>query len=539
MASNFGDILDAIEPVVPPERPAFIHGDRTVAWHEAAAMSNRLARAMIARGAQPLDKLAIIMRNRPEYGITLAAALKARMTQVNVNYRYTAREVWYILDNADAQTVVYASEFRNIVAEVRSRLPHVANWIEVADDGDRSPTAEDFNRLACEGDGTPLGIERSGDDQFFIYTGGTTGMPKGVVWTHGAIREIILLAARQLGSAPETLEEVVAATAAMPGPRVLVAPPMMHATGLLTTVNAHLAGGCVITLEGATFDAAEMLAAIDRHRPTHLVMVGDSFGRPLLDALDREPGRFRVDSVAHIQSSGVMWSAEVKRGLLRHMPKAILVDSYASSEAMGQAASLTTLDGEVPTARFSLSSRCRVFDENDEPVEPGSTRPGLIAVAEPNPLGYYKDEAKSAEIFRTIQGARYAVPGDWCMVEADGSLTLLGRGSACINTAGEKVFPEEVEEVLKQAPSVADALVIGLADPKWGQSITAVVALREGERLDERELRAHVREHLAGFKVPKRVVVADRPLRLNNGKPDYPAARAAAERALASAHEQA
>lgn len=537
MTSNFGDILDAIEPVVPPDRPAFIHGDRTIAWREAATMSNRLARALITHGGQPLDKLAIIMRNRPEYGVTLAAALKARMTQVNVNYRYTAQEMEYILDNADAQTVVYADEFRDAISQIQPRLPRVTTWIEVTDGGDTLQPAASFNRLVNEGDGTPLNIARSGDDQFFIYTGGTTGMPKGVMWTQRAIREIILLAARQLGPAPETLEELVTATAATPGPRVLVAPPMMHATGLLTTINAHLAGGCVITLEGTTFDPAEMLAAVDLHRPTHLVVVGDSFARPLLEALDREPGRYRVDSVAHIQSSGVMWSAEVKRGLLRHMPKAVLVDSYASSEAIGQTASVTTLDSGVPTARFSLSSRCHVFDENDEPVEPGSSRPGLIAVAEPNPLGYYKDEAKSAQIFRTIQGARYAVPGDWCMVEADGSLTLLGRGSACINTAGEKVFPEEVEEVLKRAPAIDDALVIGLPDPKWGQSITAVVTLRAGERLDESELRAHVRVHLAGYKVPKRIVASDRPLRVNNGKPDYPAARSIAEAGLAAERE--
>ncbi|WP_293679437.1 AMP-binding protein, partial [uncultured Phenylobacterium sp.] len=448
-------------------------------------------------------------------------------------------EVWYIFDNSDAQTVVYAHEFRDAVAQIRPRLPKVKTWIEVADDGGAvAPFAESFDTLAAEGNGGPLDIQRSGEDLFFIYTGGTTGMPKGVMWPHQDMREITLQAQRKLGPVPETLEALREHTRAIgPGGRILPAPPLMHGTGLLTAMGAHLAGGCVITLTGEHFDADEMLTAIDRHRPQSLVVVGDSFGRPMLNALNAQPGRYDVSSVLVIVSSGVMWSVENKRGLLEHMPQAMLNDGFSSSEAIGMGASVMTAAGEVQTAKFMLGDRCRVFDEDDQPVEPGSGKRGLVALGPPNPVGYYKDPEKTARTFRVIDGVRYSLPGDWCEVAADGTLTLLGRGNACINTAGEKVFPEEVEEALKTHPSVDDALVVGLPDEKWGQAVTAVVQLAPGHELDEQGLRTHVRASLAGYKTPKRIVVADRGLRASNGKADYPAAKACAEAAISGERE--
>ena len=533
MAWNFGDILDAVEPAVPPDHPAFIHGERVITSGEARQATNNLARALIARGARPGDKIAIYMRNRPEYLMALAAGWKARLTHVNVNYRYTPEEVWYIFDNADAQTVVYASEFRDAVAEIRPRLPNVKTWVEVSPDGRVAPFAEHFEDLAAEGNGGPLDIVRSGEDQFFIYTGGTTGMPKGVMWAHDDLREITLQAARRLGPVPETLEDL-AEHARKIGPqgRILPAPPLMHGTGLLTGMGVMMAGGTVITLEGATFDPEELLAAVDRHKPQTLVIVGDSFGKPILNALNANPGRWDVSSILLIISSGVMWSYEVKQGLLEHMPQAVLNDGFSSSEALGMGQSMMAKGVEVQTAKFVLGERCRVFDEHDNPVAPGSGIPGMVAIGPPNPVGYYKDDEKTARTFRVIDGVRYSIPGDWCLVEPDGTLTLLGRGNACINTAGEKVFPEEVEEALKTHPSVEDALVVGLPDEKWGQAVTGVVRLAEGAALDEAVLRAHVRKALAGYKTPKRIVVADRDIRAANGKADYPAARASAESQL-------
>jgi len=526
MSWNFGDMLDGIAGALPGETPAFLHGERVITWGEADRATNSLARGLISRGSRPGDKIAIYMRNCPEYLLALSAGWKARLTHVNVNYRYTADEVSYIFDNGDAQTVVYAPEFREIVKQIRPGLPMVQTWLEIGDVPHLPAFAERFDALAKEGNGGPLDIRRFGEDQFFIYTGGTTGMPKGVMWTHQDLKEIGLMAARKLGPVPETLEELVAFIKATgPGPRNIPAPPLMHGTGLLTAYGAMLAGGSVVTLTNPTFDAEELLAAIDRRKPSSMSIVGDSFAKPILNALNAAPGRYDVSSLLNIVSSGVMWSVEVKRGLLEHMPGVVLSDGFSSSEAIGMGVSVMAKGVEVQTARFMLSDRCRVFDEDDQPVAPGSGVHGLVALGPPNPIGYYKDEAKSARTFKVIDGVRYSIPGDWCTVEADGSLTLLGRGSACINTAGEKVFPEEVEEALKTHPSVEDALVVGLPDEKWGQAVTGVVRLVDGHAFDADALRAHVRKHLAGYKTPKLIVATEESIRASNGKADYPKAK--------------
>ena len=533
MPWNFGDILDAIEPALPPDAPAFVHGERRITWRETSRRTNNLARALIKRGAKPKDKVAFYMRNRPEYCETLAASFKARLTHVNVNYRYVADEVFYIFDNSDAQTVVYGTEFRDIISEIRPRLTKVETFVEVADGGVPANFAEDFEALCNEGDGSPLKIERSPQDEFFIYTGGTTGMPKGVIWTHDDLRETSLIALRRLGPVPENLEQVVAAIKTIgPGNRLLPACPLMHGTGLLMALSTMLGGGCVITLTHHSFNAHELWKAVEENKAMALVIVGDAFGKPMLAALDEKPGRYDTSSVVSIISSGVMWSKEVKQGLLRHLPQAQMVDSFGSSEAVGFGTSIMTKDGEVATAKFAISDRVKVFDENDRPVEPGSGIKGFVAMPAPIPLGYYKDEKKTASTFKTINGVRYSIPGDWCTVEKDGTLTLLGRGSVCINTAGEKVFPEEVEETLKLHPVVEDALVVGVPDEKWGQSVTAVVTVTAEDDFDEDDVRRHVHKHLAGYKAPKRVLIAGVPLRAPNGKADYKGALDFAKREL-------
>jgi acyl-CoA synthetase (AMP-forming)/AMP-acid ligase II len=523
---NFGDILDAVEPHIPGDSPAFIHGERVISWREASQRTNNLARALRARGAESGDKIAIYMRNRPEYIETLAAGFKARLTHVNVNYRYTPEEVHYIFDNSDATTVVYHKEFRPYVAEIRPRLPKVKNWVEVTDGDKAADFALRYDDLVAEGNGGPLDIKRSPDDMFFIYTGGTTGMPKGVMWTHHDMREITLGALRKLGPVSESVEEMALAMKTN-GPvagRLLPACPQMHGTGLLPSMGVHMGGGCIITLEGATFDAEELLRVVDKHKPTQIMVVGDSFAKPIVNALNANPGKYDLSSLVSIGSSGVMWSVDVKRELLKHIPQVMLSDGFSSSEAIGLGSSIMTSGAEVQTAKFMIGDRCKVFDEDDQPVEPGSGKSGLIAIAQPNPVGYYKDEEKTKRTFRVINGVRYSIAGDWCIVEADGSLTLLGRGNACINTAGEKVFPEEVEEALKTHPSVEDALVVGVPDEKWGQAVTGVVRLAEGHALDEAALSAHVRKTLAGYKTPKRVVTGEVSLRAPNGKADYKSA---------------
>jgi fatty-acyl-CoA synthase len=536
MPWNFGDILDAISPVLPQDAPALIHGERRITWGGMTARSNNLARALVEKGARPGDKVAFYMRNRPEYMELLCACFKARLTQVNVNYRYKPDEVFYIFDNSDAQTVVYGSEFRDTIEAIRGRLTKVRTFVEINESGEAAPFAERYETLAMTGPGAPLDIERSPDDMLFIYTGGTTGMPKGVMWRHEDLRQTQLNAQRVLGPVPETLPELVEAMkTAGPGATFIPACPQMHGTGLLSSLNIIMSGGCVVTLDNQSFEPHELWEAVERHKVNSIAIVGDAFAKPMLKALDEAPGKYDLSSLIMIISSGVMWSTEVKRGLLAHIPNAIMTDSFGASEGVGFGSSLMTKDGEIKTAKFQIGPFCKVFDENDEPVEPGSGKPGIIAMGGPIPVGYYKDPEKTARTFRTIHGERYSIPGDWCVVETDGTLTLLGRGSVCINTAGEKVYPEEVEEALKTHPAVEDALVVGLPDEKWGQAVTGIVRINPGARFDEAELRAHVRERLAGYKTPKRIILGTIPFRAPNGKADYKSVTAFARQELGMA----
>ncbi len=535
---NYGDLFDGLAGIVPPEQPALVHGAQVTAWGELVARTNNLARALIADGAMPGEKIALYLRNHPAYLEGAIAGFKARQVHVNVNYRYAAEEVRYILENSDATTVVFAREFSPLVAEVAGRLPGVRRWLAVDDgSGVQAPGfAQPFDALAQTGDGTALGNSRSPDDLFFIYTGGTTGMPKGVMWRQDSLRRALFNPALVV-RVPQDLADHLAivretlATAGH-GPVNLPACPLMHGTGLLTALSALVAGGTVVTLGSTHFDADELLDAVERHRVDQVVIVGDAFGKPMVRAL--ETRRRDLASLLTIVSSGTMWSTEVKLALLRDLPQATLLDSFGASEAVGFGLSVMTAAGAVQTAKFQLGDDVKVFTPQDREVARGTGEVGVIARCGAIPEGYYKDDAKTQATFRTIGGVRWSIPGDFCTVETDGTITLLGRGSICINTAGEKVFPEEVEEVLKQHPDVEDALVVGLPDEKWGQAVTGVVTLRPGSALDEEALRALVRRQLAGYKTPKRVVAGDRAFRAPNGKADYKGARDHAARALAT-----
>ncbi len=524
MGWNYGDILDAVGNVVAADKPCVIQGERIVTWGDFNRRTNNLARRFLNRGLQASDKVAFYLRNEPAYVETLAACFKARLTHVNVNYRYVADELFYILDNSDASLVVYGREFADEVCALRERLPNVKVWVEVGEGAPAVDFAVPYEDLAEIGDGEPLDIPRSGDDMLFLYTGGTTGMPKGVMWGFNELWQ-----AGGSGATPATnmvppksvAEHAANVKRSGGGGPMIPCCPLMHGTGLLTAIGSLLQGGTVLLLESPSFDAEEAWRAVAKHKATGLAIVGDAFAKPLLRALDEEQGRFDISSVLVIISSGVMWSPEVKKGLLRHNPKMVLTDSFGASEAVGFGRSDTTGDGKTEVAKFTIGENCKVFTEDHREVKPGSGEVGFIARSGPIPRGYYKDPDKTARTFPVINGVRYSMPGDYCTVEADGTLTLLGRGSVCINTAGEKVYPEEVEEVLKSHPAVRDALVVGVPDEKWGQAVTGVVELEPNQPFDEQEVRSHVRGKLAGYKTPKRIIVAEIAMRASNGKADY------------------
>lgn len=530
---NFGDIFDAVAKVVPADAPALIHGDKITNWRAFHARTNALARGLIAAGHKADDKLAILIRNRPEYMEATIASFKGRFVHVNVNYRYKADELLYIFDNSDARVVVYGSEFAPVVADIRARLPGVTTWLQVKVDETPLPSfAQDYEKFIAAQATGDLGIARSPDDLFFLYTGGTTGMPKGVIWRHDDLRQTQLNPALMEKVPTNIAEHADIVREKGPGNRFIPACPQMHGTGLLTSFAALAMGGCVITLEAPSFEAVELWEVCARHKGQQIAIVGDAFAKPMLRALDENPGRWDLSALVMIISSGVMWSQEVKHGILKHIPQVALLDSFGSSEAVGFGLSVTNKEGEVATAKFTLGTDVAVFTVDHRPLQPGASEPGFIARGGNIPVGYWKDPVKSAKTFPTIGGRRWSIPGDYCLLHEDGSITLLGRGSVCINTAGEKVYPEEVEEILKQHDAVEDALVVGVPDDKWGNAVTGIVELVPGARFDEEALRKHVRAFLAGYKTPKRIVAIERLFRAPNGKADYAATTAFARKAL-------
>ncbi len=521
---NYADVWEAIADTI-PDAVAQVHGTRRSTWAEFDRRADGLASTLLDAGAQRDDKVAIYLRNVPEYLESFFGALKVGCVPVNTNYRYGADELAYLWANADAIAVVFHGEYMPIVERVRGRVPLVRAWIHVDDDTHPCPTwAVPYERAAA---GAEVRVAapwaRTPDDLVFIYTGGTTGMPKGVMW-----RQCDLYAQANAGTPidPEDQDlDHVRGRAGTATPALLPASPLMHGTGLTMGLAALRIGGTNVLLAGRSFDAVECLDTLERERCYGISIVGDAFAQPLLTALRAEPDRWDLGHVRLVASAGVMWSHPVKEGLLEFLPRATLSDGFASSEAFGMGGSQSRRGEVVSTAHFTLGDRARVIADDGRDVVPGSGEVGLVAVGGPQPLGYYKDDAKTARTFRVIDGERYSIPGDHAAVEADGSLRLLGRGSVCINTGGEKVFPEEVEEALKTHPAVRDAIVVGVADARFGEAITAIVEPvpdAHPDVLSAESLREHVKERLAHYKAPRHVLVVASTLRAPNGKADYP-----------------
>ncbi len=514
MGLSFGTIFENIASAIDPAHPATIHGDVTTSWGDFDRRTNALAAACHAAGAVPGDRIAHLMRNGPAYLQTTVAGFKARLVHVNVNYRYTGEELFYILDNSDAAVLAYDAEFEPLVSSIRHRL-NVKLFLQVG--GETPDYAEDFDRVAQSPANFPKQAHAP-DDMLFIYTGGTTGMPKGVMWDQGALSAMLMAGA---GIPPDTALPAYldAVRAGMGRYRALVLPPLMHGTGFIIAISTLSRGGTVVTLPGHAFEPELALETCQRLGCDYSVIVGDAFARPLLKALDA--GHGSIASLKVMISSGTMWSSETKAGLLRHAPDMMIADTLGSSEGLGLGASIQTSANAGAPTKFSADGQTLVVGDDLRPVAIGER--GRIARGGLIPRGYWRDAAKTAETFVTVDGVRYSMPGDWAIVEADGSFTLLGRGSQCINTAGEKVFPEEVEEALKTHPAVDDALVFGVADDKWGQAVTAVVEAHDA--VEPEALRAHVRGTLAGYKTPKRVIIVTKVPRAPNGKADYAAAK--------------
>ena len=519
---NLADCFDAIAETC-AEREALVQGSHRRTWTELERRARNIAAWMVERGASRQGKVAVYTYNHPAYMEGVYAAMKAALVPVNVNYRYREEELRYLLDNADAEIAVVHEDFVPMMRAVMPHLPRLRGVLVVGESGapslDCLPQAASYEAVAGTDRPAPA-VPRTADDHLFLYTGGTTGMPKGVMWRQGDLFR--RLAGGGLIPPPESLDALRAMAANPPIPmRSLIGPPLMHGTGWFTAVIAWLAGGAVVLLDNPKrFDPDELWQLVERERPTSITIVGDSFAKPMVRALTEAPRPYDVSSLNIISSSGVMWSQETKQALLAAAPQLMLVDSFSSSEALGMGLSITTAAGVVQTGTFQLSDTTRLFDEQLQILDAAPGVKGLVGVGGPQPVGYYKDPDKSARTFVETPPGRFSVPGDWAMVNDDGrTLSLLGRGSVCINTGGEKVFPEEVEEVVKRFPGVRDCVVVGVPDDRFGEAITAVVS--GGAALDEQAVKEFVKQHLAGYKAPKHVVQVDDVYRSPSGKADF------------------
>lgn len=538
MQYHYATVMEIIADAI-PTRPALVHGGNRRTWAEFDLRAAKLAGAFAKAGLKADSKIGHYLYNSNEYMEAHFAAFKMRASPINVNYRYLEEELIYLLDNSDAEAVLFHGRLAERITNVAKKLPKLKLLIQV-DDG-QSPIIDgaiEYEKFLASSDPMPR-IERSEDDIYMLYTGGTTGMPKGVMYRQGDHCHGLMMGYDFRGlPRPTTNEEMIATIRKLEGanalPVSIPACPLMHGTGIWVGAFAPLMiGGCVVTIPNINFDPDFLWRQVEQHKVTDLIIVGDAFAKPLSNALDAAAAAGKPYDIASLNlviSSGVMWTAEVKQQMLKHKDM-FLIDAMGSTEgSMGR--SLTTRTTQSATAKFQMSEATKVFNDKDEEVKPGSGESGMIAAGGMVPVGYFKDPEKSAKTFRTINGVRYSFPGDFATVEADGSIKLQGRGSACINSGGEKIFPEEVEEAVKRHASVYDCLVVGVKDDRFGEKVTAVASARAGASFDERAVIEEARKHIAGYKLPKHVIIVPEVKRAPNGKADYKWAKAAAAEAL-------
>ena len=526
-AWNFASVWEEIARIQ-PERAAIVHDGTELSWSEFAERSDRLGSSLAARGVACGAKVAQYLYNTPEYLESLFACFKYSYVPVNTNYRYVADELRYLWSDADVEVVIFHGSFTVTIESIRNELTGITQWVWVDDASGPCPDwAVPYESLVAKANAVDVEEDehrraRSGDDLYLLYTGGTTGKPKGVMWRQDDL--FVVLNRTALVRYPEDGGiESIATTLAVAGNergRVLPAAPLMHGTAAFSAFGMLSAGGAVVLCRGSKFDVEELLDTLADARCTDVAIVGDAFARPILDALDREPDRWDLSALRVMLSSGVMWSAQVKDGLIAQLPDLLCVDTLGSSEAVGLARSISSNRGTAKTAGFKLGSEARVIREDGTSVTPGSGEVGLVAIAGRGPIGYLGDPEKSARTFREIDGLRWTTPGDNATVDADGSVRLLGRGSGCINTGGEKVFPEEVEEVLKMHPRVVDAVVVGTPDTRFGEMVVGFAQLDPGSALESEELLEFCRSHLAAYKIPRRLTMVADIGRAANGKVD-------------------
>ncbi|WP_207568465.1 acyl-CoA synthetase [Mycolicibacillus trivialis] len=526
VALNIADLAEHTIDAV-PDRVALICGDEQLTYAQLEEKANRLAHYLIDQGVKKDDKVGLYCRNRNEIVVAMLGIVKAGAILVNVNFRYVEGELRYLFDNSDMVALVHERQYSDKVANVLPETPNVKTILVIEDGSDLDYSGYggvEFETALAQGSPERDFGPRSEDDIYLLYTGGTTGFPKGVMWRHEDIYRV-LFGGTDFATGEPVADEYDLAKAAAANPPMIryPIPPMIHGATQSATWMSLFSGQTVVL--APEFDADAVWRTIHDHKVNLLFFTGDAMGRPLLDALlaARDRGEdYNLASLFLLASTAALFSPSIKEKLLELLPNRIITDSIGSSET-GFGGTSIVAKGQEHTGgpRVTIDKNTVVLDEDGNEVQPGSGVRGIIAKRGHIPVGYYKDEKKTAETFRTIKGVRYAIPGDYAQVEADGTVTMLGRGSVSINSGGEKIYPEEVEAALKGHPDVFDALVVGVPDPRYGQHVAAVVQTRPGVRPSLADLDTFVRSEIAGYKVPRSLWYVDEVKRSPAGKPDY------------------
>ena len=506
---NLADLLEAMADAV-PDRLAIATIDRDYTYAEIDERSTRLAHHLVSLGVRPGDHVAVHSANRIEWVDAFYGCFKARAVPINVNYKYLRDELAYLYDNADCVATIVAPEHLDAVRALD--LPGLRHVVVLGEEYDAALAAASSERLGG----------RTSDDHYVLYTGGTTGNPKGVVWRNEDIIRAALNASR-FGAPFDGIEQLVAEAAANENPMVLLAcGPMMHGGSQWILGNGHVAGYTVALYTEPNFSAETILDLVQRAGVNSLTFLGDAMGRPVADAILAEPDRWDLSSLAAVSNGAAPLSEGVREQIRQALPGRFILDSYGSSESGATASRIDDgTEGPVGAPKFNAADDVEVFDPDMKPCPPGVE--GMLGRTGPIPLGYYNDPVKTAATFKEVDGVRWSIPGDFARREEDGSVTVLGRGSVCINTGGEKVHPEEVEAVLLRHDDVFDAVVVGTPHERWGQQVTALVQLRDGAEATVDDLRAHVRGLISNYKVPKEILFVPQVPRTPVSKVDYPA----------------
>jgi len=537
---NLARVHEAIAEVV-PDRDCIVYRDRCLSWAEVTDRTRRLADVLSGHGLgchtertelshweSGQDHVALYLYNGNEYLEGMLGAFKARCAPFNVNYRYVEEELLYLFDNADARAVIYHAAFAPILEKIRGHLSGDPLLIQVADDSGNAllPGALDYEEaLAAAKPSPPEGLSQ--DDLYILYTGGTTGMPKGVLWRHEDVLSGALTA-----KPPPSLEAMLDHVRSREGIRALPTPPFMHGAAHWVAFNMwHIGGTVVVQDEVERLDPDDIWSTVERQRVNSIAIVGDAFARPLVDQLRKKS--YDLSSLSRVTSGGAIFTASLKQEWLDLLPSIRILDALGSSESGAQAMHTSTRASGASTGHFELGADSVVLsDDLSHVLEPGSSERGWLARTGWLPLGYYKDEIKTRTTFPTVAGVRYSVPGDRAMVDDDGRVKLLGRDSVTINSGGEKIFAEEVELALKYHPAVYDCVVCGTPNERWGHQVSAIVQLRQGLSASEEDLNRTAGEHISRYKLPKDYVFVTEIVRAPSGKADYRWARETAGAAL-------